>query len=195
MILVHTVGIFVLIAGIILFARSQIRGSADPSTSQAQAWKINISGPPSLILVVIGLGVFLFPFTPWFGPPAESVVEVPVTTPIETTTAPSSETTEAAPLPVAPTDYEVFFDNSCEGDVIHWFTDPTPLGWYIQVDVFGPDDQYLSTFEFDSAETFFGGEFLCQWEFFWAEDSYYFLYVYSYDDVNYSADALTIAYP
>lgn len=189
------VGVAILLAGVGLFARSQFTAPADKAVGEAKVWKVNITGPPSLLLAALGAFVLLFPFTPLFGPPEESVLALPEETPVETTVTvqvgDTSTTAEATALPPAPFDFEILVDDpSCEGDVISWFQEGEVLGWYVLIDIYGADDQYVDTIELDAP-----AGWLCQWDFFHAEDAYYYLYVYSYDEVNYSADALIIAYP
>lgn len=215
MLLLHIVGAFVLISGVVLFARSQIKGSADKNLGQAQVWKLNISGPPALILVLLGLLVFMFPFTPWFGPPGTPVEVIPTTVPetpttfgITTTTQVGASTTETTEyvLPPAPYDYEIQDDQEiCGGNAIEWFTDGQVNGWYIVVEVYNATtDTYLDSFEIDSNADdrwYLGLPKLCEWEFFYdfpvsyEEGTYYFLYIYSYDNDNYSESPLIVTYP
>lgn len=217
MLLIHAVGILVLLVGLILFARSQIKGTADKTSSQASVWKINISGPPALILVMLGLAVFVFPFTPFFGPPDDPIETIPSTVPevptstteapiVTSGTAPDETTTTEYVFPAAPYDYIVEDDQEiCGGNSIEWFTDDIVNGWYIVVEVYNAtSDTYLDSFELDSNATdrwYLGLPKLCEWEFFYdfpvsyEDGTYYILYVYSYDEFNYSEEPLVIAYP
>lgn len=191
-----------------------MKGAADPTGSQVQAWKINISGPPALILVFIGLFVFLFPFTPFFGLPPEPVETIPGTVPEQSTTSTEQSVTTVGEttttveyiLPPAPYDYEVYDDSEiCGGNAIEWYTEVDVYGWYIIIEVYNAtSDTYIDSLEIDTNTEDRWYPFrpkLCEWEFFYdfpvsySDGTYYVLYIYSYDDLNYSENALVLQYP
>lgn len=213
MLIVHGVGIFILLVGVALFIRSQFKAPADTTTSEIKAVKVTIAGPPSMALVVFGAAVFLFPFTPWFSSP-EPQEEIPVTVPEQTTTTTTTAATQTTALsttteyvlPLAPYDYIVEYDaDTCGGYAIEWFTEGDPAGWYVAYEVYNATTgDFIDAFELNTGEEsrwYPGRPRLCEWEFFYDfpvsydEGTYYHLFVYSYDEENFSEDALFVEYP
>lgn len=186
------VGVAILAVALAFFARSQFKPPADGGAGEAKVWKLNVSGPSYLIVMTLGVAVLLFPFTGFFGPPDEPVEDVtPVTVPDEITLATSGETTAVIVLPPAPYDYDVYFDEGCGTDILVWYTDADVVGWWVIVDIYDlATEEWVDSIELDRTEPW-----LCAWEFFYSDAVYYYAYVYSYDDVNYSEDGLAIPYP
>jgi hypothetical protein len=65
MLVVHIVGIAILAFGLALFAADQLLGKGRGEAGGG-IWKLQITGPPGLLLALIGVLVFLFPFSPWW---------------------------------------------------------------------------------------------------------------------------------
>jgi hypothetical protein len=85
MVAVHIVGLVILGVGLGLFAADQLIGRGRGEFG-GKLFNLQISGPPALGLAVIGVLVFLFPFSPWWpaadsGPaplPTASGVDLPI---------------------------------------------------------------------------------------------------------------------
>jgi hypothetical protein len=160
--IVHALGAVIVAAGLFLFAWDQIKGSkaaSDESGVSAKglgATEINLSGPPALILVVVGVLVFMFPLTPWGSGSSGHSPSVPPTG----TEAPTTPTTQSTGVPPAVTNappltsFEIppaTFPPLSIPDF--QFELPAPLlGWFTYTDICG------EVVEWDSgnfAETFY----------------------------------------
>lgn len=107
---VHVVGVIVTALGLYLFFTQEKVGAGEHSEREAGAtlWKIQATGPSTLILVVIGLIVFLFPF--WLG--SDPVAAPPTTNSTTTTTSLVVEpTTTTTTIPVDQIDPNFFTPN------------------------------------------------------------------------------------
>ena len=184
MIFVHVLGGALVLTGIALFIREQLRETHEEQ-SQMQMWKINVSAPPAFLLILFGAAVFLFPFSPWWN---ES--------PPEATT----QTTEPgvfAPLPQVPTYFDVYHSDECGGNVIEWEVFGDEAGWIVDVEVFNPGGQFIDLYTFDTAFdllTFGNAAGLCEWDFVLAGNFVYDLYVYPYNQSGSSETGLYIPY-
>jgi hypothetical protein len=97
MLTVHIVGLAIVGIGLALFAADQLIGRGRGQAG-ATIWHIQISGPPTLVLAVVGLLVFLFPYSPWW--PADDAA--PTVSPTVATTSGSPVTpTGGLVLPTA----------------------------------------------------------------------------------------------
>lgn len=76
--LVHAVGLVLLVSGLALFTADQL-GGRGRGEAGAAVWRFQISGPPALLLIALGVAVFLFPLGPWWSspPPGDGLVAVP----------------------------------------------------------------------------------------------------------------------
>jgi hypothetical protein len=64
MVVVQIVGVVIILVGLGLFSFDQLKGSrAKSDDAGVKAWQINVTGPPALILVVVGIALFVFPLT------------------------------------------------------------------------------------------------------------------------------------
>ncbi|MDX1408447.1 MAG: hypothetical protein R3330_09950 [Saprospiraceae bacterium] len=226
MFLIQVLGAVLVVAGLILFVYDQVKDKEGDST--VSVWKLNVSGPPPLVLVVFGTLVFLFPFTPWWSdieePPPPSTIPiaasttepVAVTTTVPVTMATFGDTTTtfttttlADVVPLTPSGYDIYFDEDCGADVVEWYQDDpvNTAGWVAIVEKYDPVDDFLiETYEIDTLSdlTFFGNwPLLCYWDFidhswnkvsFGGDGYYYYIWVYAYNHVGYSDDALWIEY-
>ena len=209
MLIVHLLGAALAAGGFALFATEQIRGR-QVGTSTASAWKVNLSGPPALLLIVFGSAVFLFPFSPWWTdpspapPPAAST-----TTTLErgTTTTLEDGVELIPPISVsipdgAGPDFEVYFSEECDGDVIEWNISPTGLeeAWLIDVEVFDRIEQRtVSAFTIDTGTdlelTFGNVSGLCYFDF--IDEAFgldYFLEVWPYNSTGLALEPTLIHY-
>lgn len=208
MLLIHVVGIVVILVGLGLFVYDQVK-ARQGQPSQLSAWKINLSGPPALVLIVLGILVFVFPYTSFFGPPSapvDTLPEIPTETTVTETTLDNgttlpeeSTTTTEVVFPDPPYDFQIYFDGEeCGGDVIEWFQGEAVVGWYIIADVYSAaTDDYVDSVEIDTndgARFYEGRSALCHWEFYYADDVYYYIYIYSYNTEQYSEEPLIIEY-
>jgi len=185
MVFLQVFGSLLSLAGLFLFVREQIRERAGEHSTM-QAWKINLSGPPSLILIVIGVIMFVFPFTPWWNDN---------TTPKATSTT----TTTLFPLiqPTVPHLVGTYYDEELGCDVVEWSDDFTANGWEIDVQVYKPQNgSLLYEFTFDTYDSLFGSvPYLCAWDFLDEKVGYmYQLWVWAYNDVGYADEPLFIEY-
>ena len=167
MLTVQIVGGVLLLVGIVLFVASQWSGGR-LSTDDAgiKAWSINVSGPPGLILIIVGLAVFMYPLSPWWNG------SLPTESPTTTT---ATTTTQATPTnPFIPTGTDAYWDELDTAPMAPYdvrFADPafepacsdTPTivwppgaewdydGWYLEIDVY--DEGYtdiVTTYTWDS---------------------------------------------
>lgn len=76
MLVVHIVGLAILTVGLALFAADQLAGRGRGEAG-GSLWKVQFSGPPALVLALIGVLVFLFPFSPWAPTSATGPAEIP----------------------------------------------------------------------------------------------------------------------
>jgi hypothetical protein len=104
MLVVHIVGLLILAVGLVLFTADQLAGRGRGEAG-GKVWNISVSGPPALVLSVIGVIVFLIPF--FFGDDEESVAQG--TTTIQGTT---TTTTGGVSAPNIAGDYFLDPDNS-----------------------------------------------------------------------------------
>ena len=210
MLLVHILGAALAGVGLALFATEQIRGR-QVGTSTASAWKVNLSGPPALLLVIFGAAVFLYPFSPWWTnptPPAPPAVTTTTTLEAGTTTTTIRIVNPTVlelpdlepPLPAGP-GFEVYFSEECDGDVIEWDLTPTELeeAWLIDVEVYdGIEQMVIDTFTIDTAidELTFGNVAgLCYWDF--IDDAFgldYYLTVWPYNAAGFADEPTLIHY-
>jgi hypothetical protein len=65
MLSVQIVGLVIVAVGLGLFVADQLLGRGR-GTAGGGIWRLQISGPPGLLLAVIGILVFLFPLSPWW---------------------------------------------------------------------------------------------------------------------------------
>lgn len=158
MLLVHILGGVLVVAGLFLFFREEMDGSPNKDApAQAAVWKINLTGPSSLVLVLFGVLVFIFPFSGFFKnpedpnpPPAAAppttVVDSSIvdssTTVVDTTT---ENTTVFEDLPPAPSSWALVPDDgTCGADIIEWHhaDDEFDLihGWWISIGAYSPND-------------------------------------------------------
>lgn len=195
--LVHIVGIVIILFGLSLFAYEQIK-KRDDRNAGFSAWKVNLQGPPTLILVGAGILTFLAPFFIGTPEPVTGAPENTTSTTVFVDTT-GSETTAPQDFPLSPYGYDVLpADDACGAEILTWYTDDeTVENWLIIVDVYDLEGEYVDSIELDTAteSTTYVGPFLCYWDFFWSADVTYQLFVYSYNEVGYSEDALVIEYP
>lgn len=204
MIILHFVGGLLVLTGIGLFIFTQIKGAKGEST--LGAWKINLSGPPSLVLILIGVFVFVFPFTSFWNDPT---APPPVTT--GTTLVDGGD---VVLLPETPFGFDIYYDDSCGWDVIEWFQeDADVFGWQIQVEKFDFDGEFIDMSLIDTEVdqlTYGNYPALCYWDFIDLDvnavvgsetlrqndnDGYlYYLWVYSYNLDGFSVEPLFIEY-
>lgn len=171
---IHVLGAILVAAGLGLFAFDQIKGSKSKGDyAGVEAWKIQVGGPPALILIVIGVLVFMFPFTPWSpddDQPAVVTTTTGTTLPPDTTVVDTTTTTRftletlvtllpfdppvftlVPDVPLAPASWFSYFDSDCEGDgnVVEW--EPSAGAEYYDVDVYVEDYNFnfVSNWSFD----------------------------------------------
>ena len=176
MLVIQIFGAILVAAGLGLFAYDQIKGSrAKGDYAGLQAFKIQVGGPPALILIVIGVLVFMFPFTPWVpedDPPPISTTTtgtLPTTTTVAATTTtrftletldPSVFTlltldpsvfTLVPAVPLAPASWFSYFDSSCGGDgnVVEWETSAGADFYEVDVYVEDYNFNFVSNWSFD----------------------------------------------
>ena len=179
MLVIQIFGAILVAAGLALFAYDQIKGSrAKGDYAGLQAFKLQVGGPPALILIVIGVIVFMFPFTPWIpedDPPQISTTTTGTTLPPTTTTTVLGTTTTTFTLetlgpiftlltidppvftvvpvlPLAPDSWDWYFDANC-GDVIFWDASAGADSYYIEVFVDDYNGNYISDFTYDWFDT------------------------------------------
>ncbi len=167
MLAVHIVGAIVAAIGLILFAADQWTAGqkGKEGTAGLTAWKIELGGPPALILIVIGLAVFLYPY--WAGRDQPATTTTTTTTLSTTTTTASNPTVVVDPTfhtfmfpPPAPTWWEIGWDDSfCGSETIYW-EDTGAEYWIVPVAAIIDGDIRALEFEVES-----GLPFLCDWEF------------------------------
>ena len=197
--------------GLFLFATEQIKGR-QVGTSTASAWKVNLSGPPALLLVVLGAVVFLFPFSPWWTDPEPAAPPAASTTTTElergTTTTLEDVTTTTTTIPpllipeAAGPDFEVYFSDDCGGDVIEWNLSPTELeeAWLIDVEVYdGIEQMTIDSFTIDTGTdrelTFGNVAGLCYFDF--IDEAFgldYYLEVWPYNSAGLALEPTLIHY-
>jgi len=189
MLAMQIIGGFLLLVGVVLFVASQWTGG-EHSTDDAgpNAWKIEVKGPPGLILIVIGLLTFAFPHTPLW-PGEEEPVALPTTTVSTTTTTVVAATTTTLGVreidpnyyvpnfpdfqfipdgfeyiyPSAPYDAYIDYGGCLDVPAIFW----TPgdgndlyVEWWVVIDIYY-QGQFQDTVEWDST---YG-----EWDFGWNE--------------------------
>jgi hypothetical protein len=212
--LVQILGATLVVTGLFLFFIQQVRGQSTDK-SEMQAWKINLSGPPALVLIAFGSAVFLFPFSPWWPPPDDPNPPATTTTEALTTTTASIGSTSTTgggftldtafggnleefedipdfSLPLTPAGPDIWYDSQCGGESIEWFQNDDVLGWYISVETID------NTWEIDTAldPLFYGNDsILCYWDF-GSDPSppYYWIWIYGYNGMGYSEEPLFIEY-
>lgn len=198
MVLLHILGGLVVLVGLALFVIDQIDGKEGGPGSSIAAWKINLSGPPALVLVLIGILVFVFPFSPFFNNPEDPNPPTPTTTisATPTTGVPASTTLTIVPdigLPGAPISYEFVDNEDCGNIALVWQQNPEDVvsGWYLSIEAYNPDtDEVFTTYEIDTGLdqlTLGNVSGLCYQDFVSDEFIlYYYIWIYAYNDQGYS---------
>jgi hypothetical protein len=173
MIFVHVLGGLVVTVGLVLFALDQRRPVSD-ERADMKAWSISVGGPASLILIVVGLFTFMFPFSPWApddpAPPTtttvSSLVEIdPLIGPIDPI--------DLTPYPRAPSDwFWVDYEEWCDSPAITWVpADDLADWWLIIVEPFDFQDFSMGVWEIESSVPV-----ICTWEFETPGAAYYWLW-------------------
>ena len=198
MVFLHILGASIAVVGLILFIQYQMKG-AKGEASQMQVWKINLSGPAPLVLVVVGVLIAVFPFTTFFRNPEDP--SPPSTLPpeaqVSTTVVQPGETTLTTlvpeiGLPLTPASYEVVFDAACGEDTIVWEQPDFDLvlGWWISIESYTLDtDELFSSFEIDTGAddlTFDNFNALCELDFVTDTPLLYWIWIYAYNEAGYS---------
>lgn len=199
MVLIHILGSLLVAVGLVLFVFTQIKGRADEDATVA-VWKINMSGPPALVLVLVGTLIFVFPFTTFFENPEDP--NPPGATPTTTVTEDTSlnnpdltTTTSLIPvvgLPLTPDSFEVVFDDACQEDTIFWNQPEIEnvAGWWLSFESYNVDTgEVFSAFELDTGADplFFGNSSaICETDFSQEFALDYSIWIYSYNDAGFS---------
>lgn len=199
-VLAHILGAVLVLVGILVFVFDQITGREDRD-SRVEAWKINLTGPPAIVLIVIGVVVFLYPLSPWWPEPDDPNPPVVITTVASVATTAGVATTETTLLPLSPTGFDVYFDDTCGADVIEWYQDDIEnIGaWWISVESYDPaTDEVVASFEIDSGTDIlaFGNvSALCSIDFLDTELAlYYYLWIYPYNADGFAVEPLFVQY-
>ena len=142
--MIQIIGGVIIGVGLVLFIISQWSGGRH-STSDAglKAWSINITGPPGLILIVLGVAVMIYPISPWWSVDEPTVP--PVTT-TQTTATTSTTTTEYIedvwtwPDPPLGAELVLAGEYCSTTPAVEWWPgDDTHLGWYIYIEAIDPE--------------------------------------------------------
>jgi len=197
MILLHILGALIVLVGLALFVFTQVKGKSDEESTVA-VWKINLSGPPALVLILVGVLIFVFPFTTFFEDPNDpNPPEANTTTTADTSlnNPDLTTTTTLVPvvgLPLTPSSFEVAFDETCGEDTLFWDQPEIEnvAGWWISFEAHTIDtDEVFSTFEFDTAVdtlTFGNSSALCEFDFTNDQALTYWIWIYAYNDAGFS---------
>lgn len=191
MLAVHIVGAIVAAIGLVLFAAEQWTAGERGKDGSAglKAWKVELGGPPALILIVIGLMVFLFPF--WSGRDQPVPTTSTTTTTLSTTTTTPSTTTfptilvdptslSFLPEPAEPTWWAIEFDPVfCESEAIYWEEDSWTDYWIVDVAALIGEDVREIEFQIDTFEPF-----ICDWEFLIEGYDRYWIWITGWNDVG-----------
>lgn len=181
MVAVHIVGAVVATIGLILFAADQWTAGQRGKDGSAglKAWKVELGGPPALILIVIGLAVFLFPY--WTGRD-----QTPATT-ITTTTTSTTTTTTILPPPV-PEWWDVEFDDEyCADWLIYWDNTAADY-WIVTVSALDELEEPIDGWVWETFDPFF-----CEWELDFEGVTHFWIWIQAANDTGIS-DFLWIDY-
>lgn len=212
MVVVQVLGGVLVAVGLFLFVKDQMDGKPSESATTS-VWKINLSGPPALVLTFLGAVIFLFPFSGFFknpanpNPPPPTVVSTTLPQGETTTTVAGTTTTLVAELPPTPTGWDLYVSSpDCGGeDQIVWYQDDYSIlwGWWISIATFNPHDETgepFTVFEIDTGQqadslTLGNHSALCYSDF--VDPEFYLdyqLWVHSYNENGYSEEPLFMEY-
>lgn len=200
MIFLHVLGGLIVVVGLALFVLNQVKPHQDhEDESTVNVWKINLSGPPALVLILVGVLVFVFPFTTFYKSPTDPNPPVATTVQVNTTlNNPATSfvtTTTLIPeigLPLAPDSYEIVFDEDCGADAIVWNQPDIEnvRSWWLSFESYtAGTDEVFSTFEIDTEVdplTFGNVSAICSLDFLSDEPLDYYIWVYAYNDAGFS---------
>jgi hypothetical protein len=164
--IVQAVGGLIVAVGLILFILDQRRPVSD-ERAEIKGWKIEMGGPASLILVVFGALIFLFPYSPWWsGDPEPPIAAAPENT------FPDVEIGDALTIyadpPGEPISWWVEWSDFCESDALYWEpADDRADYWGVAIEVFDTELFSIDNWWIDVEEPF-----LCQWEWSYGEPGF-----------------------
>jgi hypothetical protein len=200
----HVIGVIIIIVGLILFTFDQVKGSrAKSDDAGVSAWSVKISGPPALVLVVVGIAVLVLPLWLSSGNTVTPVTTVPTTASTGTTTTSTTTTTVAPPftletvfpnvvidpniiiggseifrIPGTPLDWFSDWDFQCDGDAIYLITaDNFWDGFLVITEVYTFDGQFVDSYSFEVYEPT-----ICVWDFWYDVGLVHTLNVYAFSE-------------
>ena len=164
--IVHVVGGLIVLVGLGLFVLDQRAPAAHEDAASLKAWKIELGGPASLVLIVVGLAVFLFPYSPWYptSPPTTTTSTTTTTTTLPEVSIIEPEIIEVVDIPGTPEGwYWEDWNVDCQDAAVHWIAaDDYTEFWYIPVSALDPDGIIVNDFFLESDVPY-----LCRWEWEW----------------------------
>lgn len=175
MLIVHALGAVVVATGLVLFTLDQRTTTGTHDAAALKAWKIELGGPSSLILILIGSVIFMYPFTPWA--PDDRPPVTTTTSSTTTTMLPSVsliEPTVIEAIPGAPTDwYWIDYEPEwCGTEAYAWTpADDYANWWIIPIEAYDHDGNLIASWETESTVPL-----LCQWEIETEGAAYYWLW-------------------
>lgn len=197
MLTLHLLGGLIIAVGVILFAWTLVKGKSNDDESHVEVWKINLSGPPALVLVLIGVLMIVFPYTAWYTPddPNPPPETVPTTVAANTTLLNPATTLGAtlpALIPLAPTEAFVEFDDQCAEDALIWVQPDVEnvTGWWLSFESYDVNTgEVWSTLEIDTGSdplVFGNVSAICETDFVEDVALNWSIWIYAYNDAGFS---------
>jgi len=192
----------IVVVGLALFILNQVRGSKAQEESHVEVWKLNLSGPPALVLVLVGVIIFAFPYTSLFRNPTDPSPPSTLPEQATTTTALGSPTTIVPEigLPQTPINSTVAFDETCGEDVLSWEQPDidSVAGWWISFEAYDLEtDELFASFEIDTGFddlTFGNNSVICELDFASDLALLYWIWIYPYNEVGFAEEPLFVEY-
>lgn len=189
----HVLGGIIAAIGLTLFWLDQRKGSVGPDESHLEVGKVvNLSGPASLVLVLAGIGMFVFPYTSFYQPDDPNPPVATTTQPVNTTLL-NPDTTLLALVPLAPENATTGFDEECAEEALFWEQPEIEnvTGWWLSFESHDLEtEEVWSTFELDLGvdETTFGNvTAICEVDFVEPDVALmWWVWVYAYNDTGFS---------